>query len=56
MLSGYAKAGQALNDTSFTERALQAARFIREHLFDEETGCLLRSCYADEESGRVVQM
>ncbi|XP_018318955.1 spermatogenesis-associated protein 20, partial [Agrilus planipennis] len=54
MMSGYAKAGFALKDQTFTNRAILAANFIRKYLFDEEQKRLLRCCYGVD--GRVVQI
>lgn len=55
MISGYARAAEALNDESYTKRAVQAATFIKKHLYDAETNTLLRSCYTGV-NGSVVQM
>ena len=53
MISAYAKAGQILNDHSYTERALLAVRFVRTHMF--KSGVLLRSCYASASGDNVTQ-
>ena len=55
MVSGFARAGQVLQAPEFTERALKAATFVRRHLYDSSTGCLLRSCYRDKD-GDIAQM
>ena len=54
MLSGFARAGQVLDEAKYTERAIAAAEFIRTHLYNPETGELLRSCYT--EHGEISQM
>ncbi len=43
MISAYAIAYQLLGDADYRERATRAARFIRERLYDAETGELRRS-------------
>ncbi|XP_038064330.1 spermatogenesis-associated protein 20-like [Patiria miniata] len=55
MISGFAKGGQVLGDPAYTSRAIQAASFIKEHLYNSQTGCLIRSCYTDEQ-GDVTQI
>ncbi|XP_022091414.1 spermatogenesis-associated protein 20-like [Acanthaster planci] len=55
MISGFAKGGQVLGDLAYTTRAVQAASFIKENLFNTQTGCLVRSCYTDEQ-GEVTQI
>lgn len=50
MISGYAKAGFVLKQQSYIARAIEAATFIKNHLYDEENKTLLRCCYKlDEE-------
>ncbi|XP_046407869.1 spermatogenesis-associated protein 20 [Ischnura elegans] len=51
MISGYANAGQALQDPSFVERAIKAAHFIEKYLYQKESGKLLRSCYRGSDGG-----
>uniref|UniRef100_A0A1B6DA39 Spermatogenesis-associated protein 20-like TRX domain-containing protein n=2 Tax=Clastoptera arizonana TaxID=38151 RepID=A0A1B6DA39_9HEMI len=55
MISGYARAAEALNDDSYIHRAVQAAKFIKKHLYNKETKTLLRSCYTGPK-GSVVQI
>ncbi|XP_077980427.1 spermatogenesis-associated protein 20-like [Glandiceps talaboti] len=55
MMSGFAKAGQLLPSSNYTQRALEAANFIKTYMYDAATGCLLRSCYAGQ-SGDVTQI
>jgi uncharacterized protein YyaL (SSP411 family) len=54
-LSGLSKASEALGDKSIVERAVKAATFIKEHLYVQESGTLLRSCYQGP-NGTVAQM
>ncbi|XP_070580989.1 spermatogenesis-associated protein 20-like isoform X2 [Ptychodera flava] len=54
MMSGFAKVGQVTGESEYTERAVKAANFIKEHLYDEKTGQMLRICYAGE-PGTVIQ-
>ncbi|KAH9514406.1 spermatogenesis-associated protein 20 [Bulinus truncatus] len=46
MISGFARGGQALGDSGLTDRAIQAAKLIRQHMY--KSGRLLRSCYTSE--------
>ncbi|XP_071476407.1 spermatogenesis-associated protein 20-like [Diadema antillarum] len=55
MVSGFARAGQVLQRSEYTERAVKAVTFIRDHLFDPATGCLLRSCYRGAD-GNISQI
>ncbi|XP_049854444.1 spermatogenesis-associated protein 20 [Schistocerca gregaria] len=55
MISGYSKAYEALQDKSYAERAIKAANFIKEHLYNPQNQTLLRSCYRGED-GSVVQI
>ncbi|KAM9715705.1 spermatogenesis-associated protein 20 isoform 2-T3 [Menidia menidia] len=50
MLSAYARVGAVLEDEALLERAVQAASFLREHLWDAEQQALLRSCYRGDQS------
>jgi uncharacterized protein YyaL (SSP411 family) len=45
MISALAKAGAILNEKTYIDRAINAARFMRAHLYDQDSGRLLRSCY-----------
>ncbi|CAB1338156.1 unnamed protein product [Coregonus sp. 'balchen'] len=49
MLSGFARVGAVLDDKAMLERAVQAARFLKEHLWDVERQIMLRSCYRGDE-------
>ncbi|XP_030840425.1 spermatogenesis-associated protein 20-like [Strongylocentrotus purpuratus] len=55
MISGFSRAGQVLQAPEFTKRAEQAVTFIRQHLYDPSTGCLLRSAYRNKE-GDIAQI
>lgn len=55
MISGFAKAGEALQCESYTERAVFAAEFIKKYLYNSDTNTLLRSCYTGA-NGDVAQM
>lgn len=45
MLSAYARVGAVLGDKTLLERAVQAANFLQDHLWDAEQQTILRSCY-----------
>ncbi|XP_072098846.1 spermatogenesis-associated protein 20 isoform X2 [Mobula birostris] len=45
MISGLARAGAILGEEAYIRRAAQAAAFLREHMLDQNSGRLLRSCY-----------
>ena len=49
MLSSYACVGAVLGDKVLLERAVQAANFLKEHLWDAEQHIILRSCYRGDE-------
>ncbi|XP_056152913.1 spermatogenesis-associated protein 20 [Lampris incognitus] len=49
MLSGYARVGAVLGDKALLERAVQAANFLKEHLWDAERQSILRSCYRSDD-------
>lgn len=55
MISGLAFGGAAVNNKQYIERAADAAKFIKEYLFDETKNILLHSCYRDEK-GMITQM
>ena len=55
MISGFAKAGQALSDDAMIARGVKAWRFVRQHMFLEDRNVLLRSCYVEDE-GPVSQL
>lgn len=60
MISGYAKAGVALNDQEYIERAMQAVTFLEKYVFKttEEDGSLdlLRACYREDSDGSIVNI
>lgn len=45
MISGFAKAGQVLGNSNYVQRAIGAAKFVRQYLYKNDTKTLLRSCY-----------
>ncbi|XP_061564623.1 spermatogenesis-associated protein 20 [Cololabis saira] len=49
MLSGFARVGAVLGDKALLERAVQAANFLKEHLWDAEQQIILRSCYRGDQ-------
>ena len=49
MISAFAKAGTALMEDTYVERAAKAAEFVRQHLYDPQSGRLVRSCYRGTE-------
>lgn len=49
MLSAYARVGAVLGDKTLLERAVQAANFLQEHLWDPEQQTILRSCYLGDD-------
>uniref|UniRef100_A0A8C6U352 Spermatogenesis associated 20 n=1 Tax=Neogobius melanostomus TaxID=47308 RepID=A0A8C6U352_9GOBI len=49
MLSAYARVGSALGDEALLERAVQAANFLKEHLWDPSRQTMLRSCYRGDQ-------
>ncbi|PSN43401.1 Spermatogenesis-associated protein 20 [Blattella germanica] len=55
MISGFAKAGQALQDETYIQRAITAANFIKKHLYNPTAETLLRSCYKGSD-GNVAQI
>jgi uncharacterized protein YyaL (SSP411 family) len=58
MISGYARAGMALNSQEYIERAVQAMEFLIKYVFKSEGKSfdLLRSCYRDEDNQGVVNL
>ena len=42
-------AAQALGDTTYLERAVKAAAFIKGHLYNPEKGVLVRNGYRDKD-------
>jgi uncharacterized protein YyaL (SSP411 family) len=55
MITGFAKAGQALQDDRYIQRAVTAANFVKKHLYNPTAETLLRSCYRGPD-GNVAQM
>ncbi|XP_071814975.1 spermatogenesis-associated protein 20-like isoform X2 [Apostichopus japonicus] len=51
MISGLSRTAQVLNDSDYLQRAVKAANFVKENLFDVYSGCLLRSSYKGSEGG-----
>ncbi|GIY97589.1 spermatogenesis-associated protein 20 [Caerostris extrusa] len=45
MISGFARAAQVLQDSKYAQYAMDAAQFVNKYLYNQETGCLLRSAY-----------
>ena len=56
MISGFARGTQVLNDSNLGQRATQAAEFLYKHMYNGETGVLLRSSYAGQGEEGVSQM
>lgn len=54
MISGFARAAQALSDASYAQRAVKCADFVRKELYREDSGILLRSAYIDSATSNVV--
>uniref|UniRef100_A0A146KV46 Spermatogenesis-associated protein 20 n=1 Tax=Lygus hesperus TaxID=30085 RepID=A0A146KV46_LYGHE len=54
MISGYSKASCVLDDPSYSNRAVKAANFIKEHLYTPEKK-LLRSCYTQGSSVKQIE-
>ncbi|KAL5018576.1 hypothetical protein ScPMuIL_004298 [Solemya velum] len=50
MISAYARAGQILNDDTYTTRAVKAAEFLRLHMYLQDKRVLLRTCYSGADS------
>ncbi|CAG5131387.1 unnamed protein product [Candidula unifasciata] len=48
MISGFARGGQVLGDPTLTDRAVKAALFLKQYMFESGTGILLRSCYTSD--------
>lgn len=55
IISGLALGGAAINNKQYIERAVDAAKFIKQYLFDETKNILLHSCYRDEKN-TITQM
>ncbi|XP_013417572.1 spermatogenesis-associated protein 20 isoform X2 [Lingula anatina] len=48
MISGFARAGQVLGESKYTDRAIKAASFLKTHMYNAETGMLHRTSYCGE--------
>ncbi|GFS41866.1 spermatogenesis-associated protein 20 [Trichonephila inaurata madagascariensis] len=55
MISGFARAAQVLQETKYAQYAMDAAQFLNKHLYNQETGCLLRSAYKGT-NGTIAQI
>lgn len=55
MITGFAKAGQALESKEYVQRAITAANFVKKHLYNPTAETLLRSCYKGTD-GNIAQM
>lgn len=55
MITGFAKAGQALENKGYIQRAITAANFVKKHLYNPTAETLLRSCYKGT-NGNIAQM
>lgn len=47
MISGLSRASSVLGNKMYLERAEKAARFLKQHLYDQEKGTLIRNAYRD---------
>lgn len=47
MISGFSRASVVLGDSSCLERAKKAAQFVKQHLYNKESGTLVRNAYRD---------
>lgn len=59
MITGYAKAGMALNSQEYIDRAVQAMEFLVKYVFKPDgKGAfdLLRSCYRDDNNEGVTNL
>ncbi|KAK9883237.1 hypothetical protein WA026_001426 [Henosepilachna vigintioctopunctata] len=54
-ISAYAKAGFALKEEKYIDRAILAANFVKKFLYDEESKTLWRCCY-NGDNNEVVQI
>ncbi|XP_075973683.1 spermatogenesis-associated protein 20 isoform X2 [Anticarsia gemmatalis] len=54
MIAGLAQAGQGLGEKDFVADAIETAKFIKKHLYNETTKSLLHSCYRADD-GSVAQ-
>ncbi|PNF43606.1 Spermatogenesis-associated protein 20 [Cryptotermes secundus] len=55
MITGFAKAGQALESKEYVQRAVTAANFVKKHLYNPTAETLLRSCYKGTD-GNIAQI
>ncbi|CAH1100412.1 unnamed protein product [Psylliodes chrysocephalus] len=49
MISGFAKAGFSLNEETYVKRAIKAAEFIKQYLYNEDK-TLTRCCYRNDDN------
>lgn len=54
MITGFSRASQALGDHMYLDRAVKAAQFIKDHLYDPKKGVLVRNGYRD--AGGVLRV
>lgn len=47
MISGFSRAASVLKDHSCLESAVKAAQFVKRHLYNSDTGTLVRNAYRD---------
>lgn len=45
MISGFAQCGAILGKKEYIDRAVRAASFLQNHMFNASSGKLLRTCY-----------
>ena len=55
MISGCAKVSQSLADDTYASRASETVKFLRNHMYNADSGKLLRSAYVGENK-EIVQM
>lgn len=55
MISGFARAGIAVKNKTYVEKATEAAKFVEKYLFDKNERILLRSCYRRGDD-KIVQV
>ncbi|XP_067100956.1 spermatogenesis-associated protein 20, partial [Osmerus mordax] len=49
MLAGYSRVGSVLGDAALLERAVQSARFLHTHMWDDQRRTMLHACYRGDE-------
>ncbi|XP_048343624.1 spermatogenesis-associated protein 20 isoform X2 [Sphaerodactylus townsendi] len=50
MISGFAQSGAILGKKEYVDRAASAASFLQKHMFNADSGKLLRSCYLGKDN------